>query len=40
MGQFKVYNSFPGEYTFVSNRFLDDYMPTCIFCGTAAAKVR
>ena len=27
MGQFKVYNSFPGEYTFVSNRFLDDYMP-------------
>ena len=27
MGQFQVYNSFPGEYTFVSNRFLDDYMP-------------
>ena len=27
MGQFEVYNSFPGEFTFVSNRFLDLYMP-------------
>ena len=27
MGQFEVYNSFPGEFTFVSNRFLEDHMP-------------
>lgn len=27
MGQFEVYNSFPGDFTFVSNRFLDLYMP-------------
>ena len=28
MGQFQVFNSFPGEFTFVSNRFLDLYMPS------------
>ena len=28
MGQFEVYNSFPGEFTFISNRFLDGYMPS------------
>ena len=28
MPQFTVYNSFPGEFTFVSNRFLDVYMPS------------
>ena len=28
MPQFTVYNSFPGEFTFVSNRFLDIYMPS------------
>lgn len=27
MASFTVYNSFPGEFTFVSNRFLDLYMP-------------
>lgn len=27
MGQFEVYNSFPGDFTFVSNHFLDLYMP-------------
>ena len=28
MGQFKVYNSFPEEFTFISNSFLDFYMPS------------
>lgn len=28
MGQFEVYNSFPGEFTFISNHFLDRYMPS------------
>lgn len=27
MGQFKVYNSYPAEFTFISNQFLDYYMP-------------
>lgn len=27
MAQFEVYNSFPGDFTFVSNHFLDYYMP-------------
>lgn len=27
MGQFEVYNSFPGDCTLISNRFLEDYMP-------------
>lgn len=27
MGQFEVYNSFPGDFTLISNRFLEDYMP-------------
>lgn len=28
MGQFKVFNSFPEEFTFISNSFLDFYMPS------------
>lgn len=28
MGQFKVYNSFPEEFTFIANSFLDFYMPS------------
>ena len=28
MGQFEVYNSFPGDFTFISNHFLDCYMPS------------
>lgn len=28
MGQFEVYTPFPGDYTFVSNVFLDFYMPS------------
>lgn len=27
MGQFEVYSSFPGDFTWISNRFLEDYMP-------------
>ena len=27
MGQFEVYSSFPGDFTLISNRFLEDYMP-------------
>lgn len=27
MGQFEVYSSFPGEFTLVSNRFLEEHMP-------------
>lgn len=27
MGHFEVYNGFPGDFTFISNRFLDFYMP-------------
>lgn len=28
MGQFEVYTPFPGDYTFISNVFLDFYMPS------------
>ncbi|EJW95910.1 DnaD and phage-associated domain protein, partial [gut metagenome] len=28
MGQFEVYNSFPGGFTIISNHFLDCYMPS------------
>lgn len=27
MGQFIIHNDFPGDFTFVSNYFLDTYMP-------------